>query len=548
MTTKKQYSTLPHLLIYAVLVTSLILPVPAHAAPGLAIEVTTTADNTIHDGLCSLREAITNANANNSTFSDCTQGFSEDGIHFSNSLGAATITLTSLLPVVTDHNGLSIDGGGDITISGNDLFQVFRVFGAGSLTLESLTVQNGNAINPTVGGGVFNAGILTVRNSTFQNNRASGGGGAIFTGLGTLTVENSSFMQNQAVGSGGAIYNEGGTTTIAGSNFSENMAAQGGAVANFRTSSNIGMLTVTNSTFLKNRSDAGGGIYNYKATLYLTSTDFIRNGKDGLFNESGYVEIDKSEFIAQDRNGIHNLSDGTMFNFAELNVQHTSFLKNNGSGIYNDDAKANIFYSTFAGNRSSGLYNVNQSVVTIAQSALESNVAKYGGGIYNEASILHVHNSTFSGNLAQVRGGGAYNAGEMYVINSTFSSNQAKYHGGIYNASIGMLTLYNTILANSLENGDDCRNDGIVAGNNNLIEALSGDACGFLNGVNGNITGSDPDLDVLTGSPAYFPLNSGSLAIDTGDDAQCAAVSNQSQNGAIRPQGKHCDIGSYEAP
>jgi hypothetical protein len=51
------------------------------------------------------------------------------------------------------------------------------------------------------------------------------------------------------------------------------------------------------------------------------------------------------------------------------------------------------------------------------------------------------------------------------------------------------------------------------------------------------------------GSPAYFPLNAGSPAINAGDDAICAAapVSNVSQNGLTRPQGTHCDIGSYEA-
>ncbi len=70
----------------------------------------------------------------------------------------------------------------------------------------------------------------------------------------------------------------------------------------------------------------------------------------------------------------------------------------------------------------------------------------------------------------------------------------------------------------------------------------------------GNIIGFDPDLDVLTGSLAYFPLLPGSLAIDTGDNATCAAspVNNQSQNGVTRPQDGNgdsvavCDIGSYE--
>jgi len=103
-------------------------------------------------------------------------------------------------------------------------------------------------------------------------------------------------------------------------------------------------------------------------------------------------------------------------------------------------------------------------------------------------------------------------------------------------------TIRNTILANSTTGGD-CFDWGlgILIGGNNIIESTS--TCTSI----ATIT-SDPNLGSLTGSPAYFPLNSGSPAINTGDNAICAAapVSNTSQNGITRPQGAHCDIGSYE--
>jgi hypothetical protein len=56
-------------------------------------------------------------------------------------------------------------------------------------------------------------------------------------------------------------------------------------------------------------------------------------------------------------------------------------------------------------------------------------------------------------------------------------------------------------------------------------------------------------LGALIGSPAYFPLNPGSPALDAGDDSACitAPVNRESQNGLTRPQGARCDIGSYEA-
>jgi hypothetical protein len=87
----------------------------------------------------------------------------------------------------------------------------------------------------------------------------------------------------------------------------------------------------------------------------------------------------------------------------------------------------------------------------------------------------------------------------------------------------------------------------VVTAKNNLVQDAS-NTCGLINGVNGNIIGSDPNLGGQVSSPGYFPLISGSPALDSGDDTICAAapVNNTSQNGVTRPQGTHCDIGSFE--
>ncbi len=117
---------------------------------------------------------------------------------------------------------------------------------------------------------------------------------------------------------------------------------------------------------------------------------------------------------------------------------------------------------------------------------------------------LTVANSTFSANQAGYGGGGIANwdtsilttTAALMVVNSTLSSNQANSGGGIYNAYTTTLTLKNTVIANSVSSGD-CVN---VSGGrvdpssmNNLIKD-SANACGLVNGVNGNIIGADPRL------------------------------------------------------
>src|SRR3981081_4119436 len=84
----------------------------AHAA-GATIVVNSSADSaTAADGVCTLREAINNANANADTTSGgCVAGSSDDTITFASTV-AGTITLASTLPTITDAAGLILQGPG----------------------------------------------------------------------------------------------------------------------------------------------------------------------------------------------------------------------------------------------------------------------------------------------------------------------------------------------------------------------------------------------------------------------------------------------------
>jgi CSLREA domain-containing protein len=298
---------------------------PAGLAHAAGITVTTTADNTSHDGQCSLREAITNANDNAATYTDCAAGSGEDVIGFGNGLGTTTITLGSALPMIEDTAGLIIDGGDDITISGwfgwapRSMFFVDSVF---SLTLQNLTVAVSSAEN---GGVAENRGALTIAHSTFDQNQAWLSGGAIYNWgpLATLTISESTFSNNASYGEdyggGGGVYNAGGTVTISDSTFSGN---HGSGVM-----TRGGTLTITNSTFSDNTASYIGG-----AVLQLV-------GGTMTFSNSTFSGNTATDW------------GGAIYGVGQMNITNSTFSGNsapNGGGVVNAGGSLSITNSTFA--------------------------------------------------------------------------------------------------------------------------------------------------------------------------------------------------------
>jgi CSLREA domain-containing protein len=240
------------------------------------IVVNSLNDTQATDSLCTLREAIINANNDNQSGStDCATGIGADTITFSVNGG---IGIGSTLPIITSN--MTIDGKSVITIDGIDLRLVFRVNSGAFLSLQNLAVKHGR-------GGLFNdGGTVIVSNCTFFQNVATFGGGISNNG-GIVTVSNSTFSGNGATdprtgsgpGFGGGIYNGGGIVTVSNSTFSGNDvlsldSGEGGGIANF------GTLTVTGSTFSRNGAPSGGGIFNGGALTVGNST-FSGNGATG---------------------------------------------------------------------------------------------------------------------------------------------------------------------------------------------------------------------------------------------------------------------------
>ncbi|HUI25825.1 MAG TPA: right-handed parallel beta-helix repeat-containing protein [Candidatus Kryptonia bacterium] len=297
--------------------------------------------STSGDGVCSLREAINNANSPgvDTTGGDCAVGTGNDTIVFSVN-GTITLGSKGTLPAIV--HTLKIDGGGDpVTVDGVGLYRVFAVAPHATLNLRNLTIAHGYSPMPSgiiipVGGpfyappgsgaGVFNTGTLTVTDTAFVDD-AAGAGGAIMNS-GTLTITNSTFSGNNAVGVGGRP-GEGGaienfaTTNVTNSTFVDNSPS---GIENAGTDT----LTVTDSTFSRNSAFLGGGIVNY-GTLTVTGSTFSDN--QGPFGA-----------------GISNLATATVTN---------STFADNSDGILSDGGSltvATITNSTFTGNNV-GIFN-----------------------------------------------------------------------------------------------------------------------------------------------------------------------------------------------
>ena len=214
----------PAMLAVLVLLTALpVLTLHNSIQAANTITVNTLSDSsTAGDGLCSLREAITNAaNASDSTMGDCAAGTGNDTIVFSLS---GKITIASTLP--SPGAVLEIDGSGQtIDIDGGSANRIITN-GTGTLTLNDLTISNGNA-SAANGGGVLNGGSLTVTDSTFTGNNAGSGGAILNGGSGTLSITNCTFSSNAATNGGAVFSSHGGTVTS--STFSSNSASGAGA-------------------------------------------------------------------------------------------------------------------------------------------------------------------------------------------------------------------------------------------------------------------------------------------------------------------------------
>lgn len=333
--------------VFIMIVGLILMGSPPRKAFANSIVVNTNADNsTAGDKLCTLREAINNANLHSDTTGgDCTAGSGTDTITFDGTVfsTAKTITLTGALPSITGT--LTIDGPGAnlLTVDGAGSFRPFYVTSGADLTLDNLTISNGSS---GTGGGIYNnGGTLTVTNVTLLGNSAAAPagtvaqGGGIYNGGGTVTVTNTTLSGNTVTAAGGipgAVYsggggicNNGGTLKVINTTLSGNSASTsspvfpvyGGGIYN-----DGGTMTVTNTTLSGNSADnSGGGIYN-NDTLNLNNS-IVANSTGGDCVNSGSGTTNAQNSLIED--GL-NCVNGTGSNNLMVNPMLGTLADNGG--------------------------------------------------------------------------------------------------------------------------------------------------------------------------------------------------------------------------
>ncbi|HEX6953369.1 MAG TPA: choice-of-anchor Q domain-containing protein [Agromyces sp.] len=453
---------------------------PAQAA---GLVVNSKADTaTPGDGACTLREAITNANANaDTTGGDCAAGSGADAITFDPAL-TGTIGLGSQL-TVTDAAGLLLAGpGADVlTISGNGEVRLFAVGTDAIFEASGLRLADGVPISGG-GGAVQNSGTTTLTEIVATGHISTRSGGAV-DNRGTLTVNDSTFANNTAIFGGGAIRSGVGTSTsISGSTFTGNSAPNGGAVETF------GATAVIASDFIDNSASAGGGAMYLDApalTPLISESTFTGNSAGG---EGGAIDL--------------GISGG-------LVVAGSTF-SGNSSGVRGGAIDA------------SGALGVDASTFS-------GNAAPAGGAIGNDSGeALIIRNATFAANSATAgaatlhrpAGGGTVSGSIMTAAPDQLNCIAPVVDGGA-----------------NIDSGSSC---GFTA----PAGAAWGSDVAALLGPLADNGGPTATLLPLPGSPALDAIDPGQLGCPTATPAVGDLATDQ--RGVIRPQGPKCDIGAVE--
>ncbi|QNE20376.1 CSLREA domain-containing protein [Kribbella qitaiheensis] len=500
----------------------------AQAAP---ITVTTTADVVNGaDGVTSLREAITTANAAGDATTitlaaAATYGLNLCGDDDTNATG--DLDSTSAQPLTIEGSGSTIDQ----NCAGERVMNTLD--SDGSLTLHELTLTGGDDL---FGAALQHAGDATLDDTTVTGN-AGGAGRVLESPLGgaILNLTGSNIHDNTGTGVALSLGQVHITDTSITNNTGRGVGLTDGA------------LSVSGSTISGNGSDGVRTTGQGSGLFALTNTTVDNNGGTGVIcSACGDLTVTGSTVT-----GNHPSGTSSGGGIQVLFDQDTPV----------DQPVVSVIDSTVSGNSKTGSGGgINTAIIenssgpppaqiivtrsTISNNSASGAVDSQGGGIYAVTGEVRVDNSTVTGNSATAAGGGVYTlAHDVYLQHATVSGNTAGGVGRNVATNAGLHT-FGSILAGGT-GSSDC---GIELLTTSTGYNLDGDGSCSLAGVGDHSNIGSPQLGALAsnGGPTQtmLPL-AASLANGAVPAAACTVLA-VDQRGITRPQGTNCEAGSVE--
>jgi CSLREA domain-containing protein len=416
------------------------------------ITVTSLDDDVMQNGFVTLREAIQAANTNKAVDGSVAGSVGEDTIVFAPTLDTSAGLIASLAmsgEQFTISESVKIIGNGSLktVIDASSSSRIFFV-SSGSLTLEKLTLQNGNLGADSGPGDLRNAGAavllassgtLTINDCRIQENTTAGAfssGGAVAAVSGSITISSSLFRNNSTTGAsspGGAVFSGSGAVQINSSTFIQNStggdASGGGAVA-------VGTagLTITDSLFnensTQNTNSPGGAISTSAGGVVITSSRFRGNSTaaanssgGAIFSQSGALLLDSTWLDENQTQADGSPGSAIATASAAVSLRRSTLADNFTAGTFSGGALATLSgtviasQSTFSGNATLGTGSTGAAIhaeggqITISQSTLTRNnagrnaqAAISGGAIFATATSVNIENSIVADNQAPSTG------------------------------------------------------------------------------------------------------------------------------------------------